>query len=251
MLLKSVYHHATTQGIISIYHAQPYAQLTTNKSLHPHNSYSTSHLILVDVVTDNQIHNYGYSAAVGTVWNGSEVTSIHLFNFIAVSAQTTAWFISIAFKGARPRHSEMKWSAAQNFKCTFNSSPSYWHFGGNPSFLFLSFLPTKPMVYMCMCVCALQHLCPLIICGEWEGECGKGGGVMVIIFCDCDQGLKWLLQRTLRLIVHVHTNKHRQLQKHTQKPWKTYAMRIASIPPLLALPLSCHSINDPNMWIKI
>lgn len=146
----------------------------------------------------------------------------------------------------------MKWNAAKNFKCTFNTSPSYWRLGGNPSFLFLSFLALQPLVYLWVCVCVLVRVCVATFIsphrllrvrgGVWGGwEC-NGNHFFVTaprVWRGCCRGL---LDWSCNMRTHTHTC--------TQALKKIcYMDRIH--PPLLALPPCRHLINDPNMWIKI
>ena len=231
---------------LSVCHAQPHLLQTTNKSFRLHRCYSTSRLILEDVVTDNQNHNYGYSGGRGTFWKwfwGDQHSSIYFYR--GLSASNTLDLYVFAFKGAKPRHSEMRWNAAKNFKCTFNTSPSYWRLGGNLSFLFLSFQVLESLVnlWMCVYVCVATFISPhrlLSMRGEmWGGWKCNGNH----FFCDCAQGLKWLLQRTFRLILQS-ANTHTHIHITTHKPWRRYAIWIVSIPLCLPSPTAA-------IWLMI
>lgn len=148
----------------------------------------------------------------GHLKNGSEVTSAHLFIFIGVLVRVTNLiYFPLLLRVQDPDIQIWSGTLLRISNALLIHPLSYWHLGGNPSFLFLSFLALQPLVYLRVCV--WQHLFPLIVCSEREERCGEGwecnGNHFFVtaprVWSGCCRGL-------LDWSYNAHTHTHTQTQ---------------------------------------
>lgn len=91
----------------------------------------------------------------GHLKNGSEVTGVHLFIFIGVLARVTNLiYFPLLLRVQDPDIQIWSGTLQRISNALLIHPPSYWHLGGNPSFLFLSFLALPPLLYLRDVVCA-------------------------------------------------------------------------------------------------
>lgn len=118
----------------------------------------------------------------GHLKNGSEVTSAHLFIFIGVSMRVTNLiYLPLLLRVQDPDIQIWSGTLLRISNALLIHPLSYWHLGGNPSFLFLSFLALQPLVYLRVRVCGNIYF-PSSSVQRGRRGVGRGGSVMVIIF---------------------------------------------------------------------